>query len=151
MKFLLMVAIAAVWLFADTKKIVFDLTTGDIETFQTRFLTGAPSTIDYFQKQGDTVKAAVIVHGNAYKFFVDHLENTKYGIDANLSARQEDLHRRLEEMSRKYGIVIEVCQAGMARNGILKEDLYPFAGTVRSAMVGLVRWQSEGYAYIPIP
>lgn len=141
---------ASVLLYAETKKIVIDLTTGDMENFKSRFLSGVPASIEYFQSNGDRVETAVVVHGKAYKFFVEKLENTQFGVDENLTQQQAMIHQRLEEIVKKYGVRIDVCQVGMNRHGILREDLYPFATPVKSAMVGLIKWQNAGYAYIPV-
>ncbi|HEX5329791.1 DsrE family protein [Sulfuricurvum sp.] len=136
--------------FADTKKFMIDLKTGDFETFDKVILSGMPGTIDYFRGQGDTVEVAVVIHGDAYKFFVKNLENTQYGVDKSLVERQESIQKRLEEIEKKYQVHLEICMSGMHKKGILTEDIYPFVTPIKSAMVGLVKWQNEGYGYIPV-
>ncbi|WP_294913553.1 DsrE family protein [Sulfuricurvum sp. UBA5598] len=137
--------------YAETKKIVVDLTTGSMESFTTRFLGGVPGTIDYFAAQGNRVEVAVVIHGDAYKFFVEKLENTQYGVDEKLAADQESIHKRLAEIQKKYNITFEMCQTGMHAKGILTQDIYPFVTPIKSAMIGLVKWQNAGYAYIRVP
>lgn len=144
--FLCMVSLS----FAETKKIMIDLKTGDFESFDKAFLSGLPGTIDYFSFQGDTVDVAVVIHGDAYKFFVQNLNNTSYGMDESLVKHQELIQQRLEEMLKKYRIHLEVCMSGMHKRGILSQDLYPFVTPIKSAMIGLVKWQNEGYAYVPL-
>lgn len=144
--FLCMVSLS----FAETKKIMIDLKTGDFESFDKAFLKGLPGTIDYFSSQGETVDVAVVIHGDAYKFFVQNLNNTSYGMDESLVKHQELIQQRLEEMLKKYRIHLEVCMSGMHKRGILSQDLYPFVTPIKSAMVGLVKWQNEGYAYVPL-
>lgn len=139
------------FLFAETKKIMVDLKTGNLDAFTTQFLVGVPGTADYFIAQGDSVEIAVVIHGDAYKFFVQNLENTQYGVDQSLVENQEKLHKRLLEIIGKYKMTLEICQVGMNKRGILTEDIYPFVKPIKSAMVGLVKWQSKGYAYIPLP
>ena len=136
--------------FAETKKFMIDLKTGDIETFNKAFLGGVPGTIEYFTSQGDNVEVAVVIHGDAYKFFVQNLGNTQYGLDTSLSEQQEMIYQRLQEILKKYRIHFDICMSGMHKKGILSEDLYPFVTPIKSAMVGLVKWQNEGYAYIPL-
>lgn len=136
--------------FAETKKIMIDLKTGDFESFDKAFLNGLPGTIDYFSSQGETVEVAVVIHGDAYKFFVQNLNNTSYGMDESLVKHQESIQQRLEEMLKKYRIHLEVCMSGMHKRGILSEDLYPFVTPIKSAMVGLAKWQNEEYAYVPL-
>ncbi len=152
MKFALIVLVlAATFAFADTKKFMIDLKTGDMESFNNQLLVGVPGTIDYFTAQGDKVEVAVVIHGEAYKFFVENLDNTQYGMDKALAERQDAIRKRLVEIEKKYHIRMEICMNGMHRKGILSEDLYPFVTPIKSAMVGLVKWQNAGYAYVPVP
>lgn len=146
----LILLLIATLAFADTKKIVVDLTTGDLETFKTRLLTGLPGTIKYFTAQGDKVDVAIVIHGDAYKYFVENLENTKFWADEQLANAQDELRGKLTEMRKSYGITFEMCQVGMNKRGILSADIYKFVTPIKSAMVGLVSWQNKGYAYIPI-
>lgn len=136
--------------FAETKKIMIDLKTGDLESFDKAFLNGVPGTIEHFATQGESVEVAVVIHGDAYKFFVQNLNNTSYGLDESLAKHQESIQQRLEQMVKKYRIHLEVCMSGMHKKGILSEDLYSFVTPIKSAMVGLVKWQNEGYAYVPL-
>lgn len=135
---------------ADTQKIMIDLKTGDMDSFTTRFIGGVSSTADHFIAQGDTVSIAVVIHGEAYKFFVENLERTQYGVDQPLVANQEVLYKKLIAFQKKYNVILEICQVGMNKKGILSEDIYPFVTPIKSAMTGLVKWQNRGYAYIPI-
>ena len=144
--FLCMVSLS----FAETKKFMIDLKTGDFETFNKAFLGGVSGTIEYFTSQGDNVEVAVVIHGDAYKFFVQNLGNTTYGLDNSLVAQQETIHQRLQEIVKKYRVHFDICMVGMHKKGILSEDLYPFVTPIKSAVVGLVKWQNDGYAYVPI-
>ncbi|MDO9304783.1 MAG: DsrE family protein [Sulfuricurvum sp.] len=151
MRLILFIALFAVTIaFADTKKFMIDLKTGDMESFSKQLLVGVPGVIDYFSAQGDTVEVAVVIHGESYKFFINNLENTQYGLDKSLVEHQDVIHKRLEEIEKKYKIHFEICMVGMHKKGILTEDIYPFVTPIKSAMVGLVKWQNAGFAYIPI-
>jgi len=147
---LILLLLAATFAFADTKKFVIDLKTGDMDSFNNQLLVGVPGTIDYFTAQGDKVEVAVVVHGESYKFFVENLDNTQYGMDKALAERQDAIRKRLVEIEKKYHIRMEICMNGMHRKGILSEDLYPFVTPIKSAMVGLVKWQNAGYAFVPV-
>lgn len=146
----LILLLIATFAFSDTQKIVVDLTTGDIETFKTRLLSGLPGTIKYFTDRGDRVDAAVVIHGDAYKYFVENLENTKFWADEQLANAQEELRKKLTDMRKTYGITFEMCQTGMSKRGILSADIYKFVIPIKSATAGLVAWQNKGHAYIPI-
>jgi len=137
-------------IFADSKKIVVDLTSGNIKTFQSRFLSGVPGMIRYFKTKNDTVDVVVIIHGDAYKFFVQNLGNTQYKSDKELATAQEELRLRLDNFHKEYPVTFEICSVGMKKRKILPGDLYKFATPIPSAMVGLAVWQNRGYAYLPI-
>jgi intracellular sulfur oxidation DsrE/DsrF family protein len=147
---LLIILLATTLLSAETKKFLVDLTTGDMETFTTRFLAGVPGTTDYFAKAGDTVEIAVVIHGDAYRFFVANLENTRYWADEQLANEHEAIQKRLAEIRKNYAVTLEMCQVGMNKRGILSADIYPFVTPIKSAMTGLITWQNNGFAYIPI-
>lgn len=144
--FLLLFSLA----YGETKKFVVDLTTGDLETFESRFLNGVPGTIKFFESLGDTVDVAVVIHGDAYKFFVANLEHTKYWQDEQLAKVQERLLAAMKQILKTHPVTIEMCKVGMQKREILSPDLYPFVVPIASAMTGLVRWQNAGYAYVPI-
>ena len=135
---------------ASTQKVLVDLTTGDLETIKTRLLSGLPGVAKHFKQSGDDVEIAVVIHGDAYKFFVENLENTKFWADEQLANAQDELRQKLGALRKEYGIVFEMCQVGMNRRGILSEDIYKFVTPIPSAMIGLVKWQNMGYAYIPV-
>lgn len=137
-------------MFADSKKIVVDLTSGDIKTFQSRLLSGVPAMIRHFKTQNDTVDVVVIIHGDAYKFFVQNLKNTQYKSDKELTAAQEELRQRLGNLHKEYPIAFEICSVGMKKREILPSDLYKFVTPIPTAMIGLATWQNRGYAYISI-
>lgn len=131
-------------------KIMVNLTTGDQEKFFSHFLGGVKGTTEFFCQKGENVDTVVVIHGEAYKFFVEHLENTQYGTDPKLADAQETIHQKLMELFQKYNVRFEVCRIGMNGKGILTQDIYPFVVPINSAMIGLVKWQNEGYAYVPV-
>ena len=135
---------------AASQKILIDLTTGDLETIKTRILSGLPGAVKHFKQAGDDVQVTVVIHGDAYKFFVENLENTKYWADEQLANSQDELREKLAALRKDYGFVFEMCQAGMRRRGILTEDIYKFVTPIPSAMIGLITWQNRGYAYVPV-
>ncbi len=136
--------------FADSKKIVIDLTSGDMKTFQSRLLSGVPGMVGYFKEKNDTVDVVVVIHGDAYKFFIQNLENTQYKNDKGLVIAQKELRQKLDNLHKEYPVTFEMCSVGMEKKKILPDDLYKFVTPIHSAMVGLAAWQNEGYAYLPV-
>lgn len=151
MRMVLLLLLASVTLiFADSKKIMIDLTTGDMKTFQSRFLSGVPNMIQYFKAEKDTVDVVVVIHGDAYKFFVDNLSNSPYKNDKELYATQDKLREQLEVLNKKHSVTLEICSVGMKKRKINPDVLYKFVTPIHSAMTGLAVWQNRGYAFLSI-
>ncbi|CAA6804657.1 MAG: Unknown protein [uncultured Sulfurovum sp.] len=137
-------------LFADSKKIMIDLTTGDTKTFQSRFLSGVPNMIDYFEENNDTAKTVVVIHGDAYKFFIKNLQDSPYKDNKELHNLQDTLRKQLDVLTKKYSVSLEICSIGMKKRNIHTDVLYKFITPIHSAMTGLASWQNQGYAFLPI-
>ena len=80
------------------------------------------------------------------------LEVVLYGKAFPLAVRPEKggaraLHSRVEEAVRS-GVRIVLCENTMRRKSLVGADLLPFIATVPSAMVELVKKQTEGWAYL---
>ncbi|MEJ2497621.1 MAG: hypothetical protein P8Y43_09175 [Sulfurovaceae bacterium] len=74
-----------------TQKVVVDLTTGDAKTITSHFIKGFANTLEYLQKNGSDVDAVVIIHGDAYRFFVQKLEQSPYSNDQDLRNLTKDI------------------------------------------------------------
>ncbi len=60
------------------KKVVYDLTTGDIERFEKRLIGGIVTHKNYYHGKLESLDVRVVVHGDAYKFFMYDLNGTVY-------------------------------------------------------------------------
>lgn len=137
-------------LFAGSDKAaVYDLSTGDIAKFKQMILKGIASNKGYYEGKLETLKVAVVIHGDAYKFFVKDLSTSPYAKDKALAKVQEDIKRRIYSLANYYHVHFEVCGIGIKHRKIKPEDLYPFVKINENASIGLIDWQSKGYAYIP--
>lgn len=132
-----------------TQKVIVDLTTGDMKTMTTRFIKGFANTLEHFKTKGRDVDAVVVVHGGAYRFFVQKLDQSPYGSDIELKNRQQELLSGFKILKDKYHVRFEVCSEGMKANNLQKEMFYSFVHPVPSAQITLIEWQNRGYAYLP--
>ncbi|MDP3301330.1 MAG: DsrE family protein [Sulfuricurvum sp.] len=130
-------------------KVVFDLTTGDSKTFEKIILSGIPVQKTHFENKMEELEVAVVIHGEAYRFFVKNLTNTPYKKDTTLSKLQETFLKRLTGSVNTYKVSYFMCESGMKRNKIVKENVYDFVTLVPTSTIGLIEKQNEGYAYIP--
>lgn len=147
---MLIFLLTTTFLSADSKKVMIALTTGDSKTFQSRFLSGLPNMINYFKENNNTVDVVVVIHGDAYKFFIDNIKDSPYKDIKELYLLQNEFKKQLELLTTQYAVKLEICSIGMKKRKIEPNLLYKFVTPIHSAMTGLVVWQNQGYAYLPI-
>ncbi len=135
---------------AGLKKVVFDLTIGDIKGFEQKVLSGIVKNKDYYQSNMQELDVAVVIHGDAYKFFIKDLSNSPYKNDTNLIAIRESFEKRLRSTADNYHVKFYICQAGMNHLKISNDNIYDFVTPVVTSTIGLIDQQNEGYTYVPI-
>lgn len=132
------------------KKVVYDLTTGSVEKFSKSVLSGIVFQKNHYDSKLQELRAIVVVHGEAYRFFLKSLKGTKYASDANLTQEHSNLLKRIESLNKNYGVVFEVCEIGFKRNQLVSSQLIESAVLIPSSTTGLIDAQNEGYAYVPV-
>jgi len=130
--------------------VVFDLTTGDIKTFEKKVLSGIANQKGYYEGKLEELEVAVVIHGNAYKFFVKDLTSTTIKKDEQLNKVKNELQKRITTMSQTYGVEFFVCAVGMKNLKLEQNNLYNFVKVVPNSTIGLIDKQNDGFAYIPI-
>lgn len=147
---LITLVLASASVFAEERKAVFDLTTGDPERIEQRIVESIKGMHDYYQSRDIEFKAVVVISGKAYKYFVGDLANSPYKDDRELAEIQKKLQPALAELHDRYGVRFDMCGTGMKARGIDASAVYPYVNTDKSKYVYLIDWQNAGYAYIPI-
>lgn len=152
MKFLVYVFLLIGFAHADdaVKKVVYDLTTGDIKVFERKVLSGIANSKSHYESKLEELEATVVIHGNAYKFFINDLASSPFKSDTDLNQAHKDLLKRLAAMSEIYDVEFLMCEIGMKKQKIDQKSLYKFVKLVPNSTIGLIDKQNEGYAYIPI-
>lgn len=133
-----------------SKKVVFDLTTGDLKTFEQRILSGVARYTAAYEGNLQEFNAVVVIHGNAYKFFVKDLAHSPYKDQLELVKVNNELKKRIASAVDIYGVEFLMCEANMRKAKLTEKDIYPFVKLVPSSTMGLIDKQNEGYAYIPV-
>lgn len=150
-KWLLILTLTASLLAEDgVKKAVFDLKTGSIETFEKKVLQGIAFHKTHYEGNLEKLDTAVVIHGDAYKFFIKDLKNSPYKNDKKLDAVHDQLSKRITTMSSTYEVEFLMCEATMRALKIDKSNVYDFVKLTPNSTIGLIDKQQEGYAYIPI-
>lgn len=150
-KWLFLLALATV-LGADegVTQVVFDLKTGNIETFGKKVLKGIAYHKTHYEGNLEELETAVVIHGNAYKFFIKDLAASPYKSDKELAKVHEQLSKRIASMADTYEVEFLICEAGMRTLKINKENIYSYVKLTPNSTIGLIDKQSAGFAYIPI-
>ena len=131
-KILLSALLTLTALSAKEYKVVFDLTTFSATTVENRILHNINGIRHYYSKTGDTLKAAVVISGGAYEFFENDSSIKNIAMDISKVAK------------------VEVCSVGMKKRNIKKSDMLPFVIPAFNKTEALIRYQNEGYAYVPV-
>jgi len=132
------------------KKAVFDLTTGNLKTFEQRILSGSARYTAYYEGHLQEFDAVVVIHGDAFKFFVKDLAHSPYKNQLDLVKANNDLKKRIASTADTYGVEFLMCEANMRKAKLTEKDIYPFVKLVPSSTMGLIDKQNEGYAYITV-
>ena len=135
---------------ANTAKVVFDLTTSDLQVFEKKVLKGISYHKEHYQGTFKDLEVAVIIHGGAYKFFVKETKHPLLKKEKALLEAHGTLSKRIASMVETYDVKFLMCKSGMKTKKLDKKDIYDFVDTVPNAAIGLIDKQNEGFAYIPI-
>jgi len=133
------------------KRVVIDLTTGDLETFKIHILRAIPKLKLYYESKLQELKVVVVIHGLAYKFFVKDLAHSPYLNDVKLVKANDNLVKRINAANSLYDIEFVMCEVGMEHQRLSKKEIYPFVKFVPSPSIPLIDMQHDGFAYIPVP
>ncbi len=150
-KLLLALALCGI-LFAEegVKKVVFDLTSGKLEAIEKKILSGIAFNKAHYENKLEKLDVAVVIHGDAYKFFINDLAHSPYKNDAMLNKAHDQLGKRLSAMAKNYDVEFIMCESGMKSHKIDKNTLYDFVKLTPSSTIGLIDKQNDQFAYVPI-
>ena len=130
-------------------KVVYDLRTGDAKKISSQIKSLKAVANHYIEKKND-YKIAVVIGGDAYKFFVDDLQFSPYDKDAELIALKPKIGLGLRELAEVYDVNFTICDVGIEYRAIPEDSLYDFVEAKQTRSIYLIEFQNDGYAYIPI-
>jgi len=136
--------------YASEHKVVLDVQTGNPKLLEKNLIDRVIGIQAYYAMQGEKVKIAVLISGNAYKFFMIDTEASLYSLNKNFAVVRDKLQKKLRLLSTQYNVVFETCELGMQRRNISEDQLVDFVTPIYSYTIGLIKWQNDGYAYLPV-
>ncbi len=134
----------------DVAKVVFDLTTSNLQTFEQKVLKGIAVHKAHYEGNLKELEVAVVIHGGAYKFFVKDPANSPFNSNKELIEAHSELEKRIASMSDTYEVTFLMCKAALPKNKLQEKDIYTFVTMVPNSTIGLIDKQNEGFSYIPI-
>ena len=146
----LLLMIAALNATAEERKLVYDLKSGDADEIVFALFDDIKRNTEHYAQRGIAFKAAVVISGQAYKFFVADIANSPFKDDPELPAIQAKFRPILEELVADYGVEFNMCIVGMQRRNLTADVLYPFVDATKSQPIYLADYQADGYAYLPL-
>ena len=147
---ILLILVLCLSLYAAEHKVLLDVQTGNPKLLEKNLIDRVIGIHAYYAMQGETVKIAVLVSGNSYKFFMKDTEDSLYSLNKNFTQVRDALQVKLKLLATEYNVVFETCEMGMQRRDISEDQLVSFVTPVYSYTIGLIKWQNDGYAYLPV-
>ena len=152
-KILLLTLTSFTLLFAEesvSAKVVYDLTTKNIPSFEMRILSAIAANKTHYEKSLRELDVTVVIHGGAYRFFTISPSKTDYKDDTALIKAHANIAKRLKTMVDTYDVEFVMCGAGMPKHNLQAKDIFKFVTIIPNSTIGLIDRQNEGYAYIPV-
>ena len=150
-RYLLLIICSGVLLFGDDiHKVVYDLTTSSVKKFEKNILKGVVFNKGLYEKRFEELKVSVVIHGEAYRFFVKNVDTTRFKKDMILHNEFEILKKRIRSLHENYDVEFLMCGAGMSKYHLKPKDIVAFVKIIPNSTIGLIDKQNEGYAYIPV-
>jgi len=131
-------------------KVVYDLTTKNLETFERKILSAIVANKTYYEGKLRELDVTVVIHGEAYRFFTIDPKNSIFKDDKALMENYKTLAKRIKIISDTYDVEFLMCGVGMRKHKLKEKDIYKFVKVIPNSSIGLIDRQSQGYAYIPI-
>ncbi len=148
--FTLLLSLGILYAQEDSAKVVYDLTTKDLNNFELRLLSATVKNKAHYESTLRELDVTVVIHGGAYKFFLKDPANSKFKDDKALVSTHQTLGKRIKTLANTYDVEFLVCGVGLRKHGLEKKDIYDFVKIIPNAAIGLIDKQHEGYAYVPI-
>ena len=131
-------------------KVVYDLTTKNLASFELRILKAVVANKAHYEASLRELDVSVVIHGGAYRFFVIDPKKSIFKEDKALMQNYKTLAKRIKSMVDTYDVEFLMCGAAMSKNELKAKDVYSFVKIIPNSTIGLIDKQNEGYAYIPL-
>ena len=139
--FLLLVIFSAL-LQAKEYKAVFDCSSKNVGYVASRMFL-IERTIDMIQKNGDSTKFALTIHGSCAALVSVNFDEL---VEENEVETMQQAQNQLKRLSEKKDVEVIVCAMSLNANTIEEEDVVPFVKIVENSFIDTIGYQNDGYA-----
>lgn len=137
-------------IYADTAKVVYDLTSGDSKKIEKHLIGSINALAKYYKEEKTELNVIVVISGDAYKYFINDLKNSPYASQQDVFEVQKKFKTSLANLNNTLGVTFNMCSSGMRARKIDKDTLYKYVNADVMKSVYLIDAQNNGYAYMPI-
>ena len=142
MRYILLSVIFLGILQAQEYKSVFDCSASDARYISSR-MGLIEKTIQMIEKEGDTSKFALTLHGDCVAMVSKAFEEIVDDTDLIYIKKAQD---SLSRLSKKKDMEIVVCAMSLGANGIETEEVLPFIRISNNSFIDTIGYQNRGYA-----
>jgi intracellular sulfur oxidation DsrE/DsrF family protein len=134
-KIITLLLLSVTLIMANEYKVVFNLTSGDEKSINSHLIKNIEALKKHYKSQGDTLKVAVVISGDSYKYF-------RNDVVTSLDTKLQSLANR--------GVEFQVCSIGLKKHSIKISSLDQYVKPAFNRTAALIEYQNTGYAYIKI-
>lgn len=149
-KILLLLSVCLGFSYAQSAKVVYDLTSGDSVKIEKHLINSIKALGKYYKEEKIEFKVIVVISGDSYKYFINDLEKSPYASQEEVIKVQKKFKTLLKDLNDAYGVTFNMCATGMRARKIDKNILYHYVHADVMKSVYLIEAQNNGYAYMPI-
>ena len=100
-------------------------------------------TMDMIEKNGDTVKFAITIHGSCAAITSVNFDEIVEDDEVELMQKAQT---QLKRLATKKDVKVTVCAMSLNANNIEKEDVVPFVNVSANSYIDTIGYQNDGYA-----
>lgn len=124
-------------------KSVFDCSSGNASYLVSRMFL-VERTIDMIEKDGDSVKFAITIHGKCAPMVTQNIDEVFF--DDLKIALFEKARTQLIRLIEKKNVEVVVCAMSLNANTIDKDDVIPKIKISKNSFIDTIAYQNDGYA-----
>ena len=143
MKYILLVFLTlSSSLLAKEYKAIFDCSSKNVGYITSRMFL-IERTMDMIQKNGDSVKFALTIHGSCAAITSVNFDELVDEVDESAMQKAQIQLKRLAEVK---DVEVTVCAMSLNANAIPKEDVLEFVKISPNSFIETIGYQNDGYA-----